>query len=800
MRWLALLLAARARALTCDNSSRLALNTSSIDGVIEPALFGSNLEFTRHDIAAGLSAQLVSNRFFSVPFDARWPPRGAALRGGREPAVECPGASGRAGTTALRCDVGVGETCGVVQAQSGAGWQSGPGNGSAIVLEAGRAYEGRIVAKASTAATVRVVVAASAESAPDFAATLRVAPSSNNWTTLAFAFNATQTTLNATLELAVMTARGDDGAAASSTSVWLGSASLLPSGHVDGLRADVVAAIAALGMPGPLRYPGGCFASLAGDWRARLAPADFRPPIELPPSFCAAVPGGVDAYSDGFASDGPNVDEYVRLCRAVGAEPAITLPLQFGNESELDAAVSFVEYCNGDALETEYGALRASRNGGDPAPYNVRKWSLGNELFQGRWPDDWALRDDPLDAGVAPPSPAEYAAMLSTLVPRLLAVDPTLELIAGGGSTDAAWTRAWLAAVGEHVFAASDHDGYADRSSGGADATTPDAQFVSALRELRATLDANGSSRVLIAADEWGLGPPWEERAFGTPHALYAASLLGAVVRSARALGIGATNYFESINEGALRVEPFAVARTPLGEVLRLYARHASRARVALDMPWDGSDADAALDVVASETNATVLVTLANRDANAACGVALDVVDGALSVVNGTVVVDGTLLRANGTDASSAFASEDLGSVPVDDEGRLLVSVPAFSVLDFAVSLGALLSVGDRCLNATRNDGGARVVMSDGCDASVTRWRLARDGGVWLGELCVAAQHCEAGARLELGARERCLRLDGGYLFSPTYALCADPEGELADVSMAPCGDGGTGPFAAVYG
>ena len=58
----------------------------------------------------------------------------------------------------------------------------------------------------------------------------------------------------------------------------------------------------------------------------------------------------------------------------------------------------------------------------------------------------------------------------------------------------------------------------------------------------------------------------------------------------------------------------------------------------------------------------------------------------------------------------------------------------------------------------------------------------------------------QGGARLELGARERCLRLDGGYLFSPTYALCADPEGELADVSMAPCGDGGTGPFAAVYG
>ena len=68
MRFLALAFAARACALTCNNGSRLALNMSSIDGVIEPALFGSNLEFTRHDIATGLSAQLVSLVVFLVTY------------------------------------------------------------------------------------------------------------------------------------------------------------------------------------------------------------------------------------------------------------------------------------------------------------------------------------------------------------------------------------------------------------------------------------------------------------------------------------------------------------------------------------------------------------------------------------------------------------------------------------------------------------------------------------------------------------------------------------------------------------
>ena len=52
-----------------------------------------------------------------------------------------------------------------------------------------------------------------------------------------------------------------------------------------------------------MRYPGGCYAPFYR-WKIGLLPADQRPPIETPPGYCAAVPGGVNAYTDGFMENG----------------------------------------------------------------------------------------------------------------------------------------------------------------------------------------------------------------------------------------------------------------------------------------------------------------------------------------------------------------------------------------------------------------------------------------------------------------------------------------------------------------
>ena len=49
----------------------------------------------------------------------------------------------------------------------------------------------------------------------------------------------------------------------------------------------------------------------------------FRPPvIATPPGFCAAVPGGINTYTDGLQQDSISTDEYIALTRMLGMQPA----------------------------------------------------------------------------------------------------------------------------------------------------------------------------------------------------------------------------------------------------------------------------------------------------------------------------------------------------------------------------------------------------------------------------------------------------------------------------------------------
>ncbi|MFC4989212.1 alpha-L-arabinofuranosidase C-terminal domain-containing protein [Saliphagus infecundisoli] len=59
-----------------------------------------------------------------------------------------------------------------------------------------------------------------------------------------------------------------------------------------------------------------------------------------------------------------------------------------------EQAAKWVEYCNGDAEETEMGTLRAKN--GHPEPYNVEHWEIGNELY-GKWQVNWTTKDGYVD-------------------------------------------------------------------------------------------------------------------------------------------------------------------------------------------------------------------------------------------------------------------------------------------------------------------------------------------------------------------------------------------------------------------
>lgn len=133
-------------------------------------------------------------------------------------------------------------------------------------------------------------------------------------------------------------------------------------------RIDLLEAIRGLAPP-IIRWPGGCFASIFR-WKNAIGPQRERKPFYN-------LPWG-EWDSGGFGTD-----EFIRLCRAVGAEPLIVLNLgSWDLPAKVDEyfreALEWIEYCNGDT-STPMGKLRA-RNG-HPKPYNVTHWELDNETW-----------------------------------------------------------------------------------------------------------------------------------------------------------------------------------------------------------------------------------------------------------------------------------------------------------------------------------------------------------------------------------------------------------------------------------
>jgi alpha-L-arabinofuranosidase len=141
--------------------------------------------------------------------------------------------------------------------------------------------------------------------------------------------------------------------------LWLDKLSLMPGDNVEGWRRDVVDAMKELAPP-IVRWGGSTVDPGPYHWSDATGDRDLRP------SFVNRVWGRRDTNDVG-------VEEFVRLCRAVGAEPLVCVSLGDGVENARRA----VEYINGPA-SSEWGRRRASN--GRPEPYGVKYWQVGNEI------------------------------------------------------------------------------------------------------------------------------------------------------------------------------------------------------------------------------------------------------------------------------------------------------------------------------------------------------------------------------------------------------------------------------------
>lgn len=141
-------------------------------------------------------------------------------------------------------------------------------------------------------------------------------------------------------------------------SLWLDRIYMIGSDAVLGIwRPDVVAALKAM-HPGIIRFGGSTTEQY--EWDRAIGPWDDRLTF-------TTVWGG---WEENFVG----LDEFLRLCEYIGAEPLICV--RWTGKKPADAAAE-VEYANG-STETHWGAVRAKN--GHPAPYHVKYWQIGNEV------------------------------------------------------------------------------------------------------------------------------------------------------------------------------------------------------------------------------------------------------------------------------------------------------------------------------------------------------------------------------------------------------------------------------------
>jgi alpha-N-arabinofuranosidase len=180
----------------------------------------------------------------------------------------------------------------------------------------------------------------------------------------------------------------------------VGTASLMPADNVQGFHAGMIRLYKEAGFK-MFKWPGGNFVS-AYDWRDGVGDRDKRPPRLQP------------MWSDRVESNDVGLHELIALCAFVGAEPDLAIDSGFGSARE---AAEQVEYCNG-SVSTRMGKMRAEN--GHPAPFNIRLWTIGNEMY-----GPWQYGHMSLD---------QYWVKHNYIVEAMKKVDPTIKVTVSGAS------------------------------------------------------------------------------------------------------------------------------------------------------------------------------------------------------------------------------------------------------------------------------------------------------------------------------------------------------------------------------
>jgi alpha-L-arabinofuranosidase len=263
-----------------------------------------------------------------------------------------------------------------------------------IPLRAGRAYTGRVVLAGATGTKVDVSLVWGPN--PGDRQTIRVPSLAANYAKFPLKFTAKADSTEGRFEI-VATGNG---------ALHIGAVSLMPADNVSGFNAGIIRLLKQQGI-GIARWPGGNFVS-AYDWRDGIGDADQRPPRR-------------ELAWNGMESNDMGIDDFMAFCRLIGAEPYIAVNTGLG---DAHSAAEEVEYVNGSAAN-RMGRWRAGN--GHTAPYGVRVWGIGNEMY-GPW--QWGHIDV-----------TQYPEKHNLFVKAMRKVDPSIKVIASSATPEElSWT------------------------------------------------------------------------------------------------------------------------------------------------------------------------------------------------------------------------------------------------------------------------------------------------------------------------------------------------------------------------
>ena len=330
----------------------------------------------------------------------------------------------------------------------------------------------------------------------------------------------------------------------------VGAVSLMPADNFRGMRADVIEHLRAIGTS-VIRWPGGNF---AGEYRWRdglIADPDERAPIQ---SFMEIE---TQTHSLGYDSNDIGMEDVLALCEKIGAEPFFTINAVW--ESPQDSA-DWVKACNG----------------------RVKMWSLGNEMGHAHME--------------GPKGPAGYAGMVRPHAEAMLKVDPSLKIYSSGqypwGSDE--WIEKSAKALADVAPGVSYHR-YDKRNT--FDFSTPE-RTAAVYARIAGEVDESMGELVKfrtrlpreigISIDEWNLWYSWHHEE-GVIDGLYTAKTLNGFMRNWKKCGVTCICYFQAVNEGAIRVNPFESHLTPGGETMRMWKEHVGGVPVETAAIVDGA-------------------------------------------------------------------------------------------------------------------------------------------------------------------------------------------------------------------